>query len=126
MIGRLCAAALLCAVMGALLSEYGWKGKRAFSALCVLLVLSAALPELAEIFDRTDSLITVTGISEVSVTALKIIGAGYAFGLVGDLCSELGETGIARCCAAVGRVEIFLLVLPYFEELILSAVRLIG
>ncbi len=125
MIGKLCAAALLSAFMGAMLSEYGWKGKRAFSAVCALLLMCAVLPELSRIFGSVSRITEATGLSEVATSALKVVGVGYIFGLTSEVCTELGETGLSRCCSLVCRVEIFLIVLPYFEELIIAATELI-
>ncbi len=125
MIGRLIAASLLAALMGALLSEYGWRGKRAFSALCVLLIICATLPELSEMLGAVKELVSTTGAGEVGAAAVKVIGTGYVFGLTSDICTELGENGVARACGIACRIEIFLIVLPYFIEIIGAATRLL-
>ena len=125
MIGRLFAAALLSAFIGALLSEYGWRGKRAFGALCALMLCCAVLPSITEIFTAVKGLTVSTGISEVAEAALKVVGTGYVFGFASEICTELGETGIAKCCGLICRAEIFLIVLPYFAELIGAATELI-
>ena len=125
MIGKLCAAALLSAFIGALLAEYGWRGKRAFGALCALLLCCAVLPGITEIFTAVNGIALSTGTSEVAESALKVVGAGYVFGFASEICTELGEAGIAKCCGVICRVEIFLIVLPYFVELIGAATELI-
>lgn len=125
MIGKFFAVALLSAFIGALLSEYGWKGKRAFGALCAILLCCAVLPGMTEIFTAVKGITLSTGISEVAEAALKVVGTGYVFGFAAEICTELGESGIAKCCGVVCRVEIFLIVLPYFIELIGAATELI-
>ena len=125
MIGRLVAASLLAALMGALLSEYGWRGKRAFSALCALLIICAVIPELSDMLGAVRELVGITGVGEVGAAAVKVVGTGYVFGLTADICTELGEGGVARACGVVCRIEIFLIVLPYFVEIISAATRLL-
>ena len=125
MTGRLIASALLAALMGALLSEYGWRGKKAFSALCALLLICAVIPEAAKMMGAVGKIVDATEVGEVGAAAVKVIGTGYVFGITSDICTELGEGGVARACGVVCRIEIFLIVLPYFLEILDAAVGLL-
>ena len=46
--------------------------------------------------------------------ALKIVGAGYLFGICSDIAAELGEPLVSKGLLTVGRVEILLIAMPYF------------
>jgi hypothetical protein len=42
------------------------------------------------------------------------------------VCEELGEKGIASMLTNVGKVETFLVVFPYFKEIVKMGLGLIG
>ena len=48
------------------------------------------------------------------------------FGITADLCTSLGEIGIARAVTVVGRVQIFAVAYPYFEKMIALGMELLG
>lgn len=125
MIPRVCALALLAAIFGAMLQEFGFRSKRLFITFCLLLLLSAASEPLNKIFEGISSLSALAGVSEAAKCALKAVGLGYVFGITSDICRELGETGIASAVTVVGRLEIFLVVFPYFEETVKLGVELL-
>ncbi len=115
---RVCGGALLAAIVGFVLSELGFRGKRAVSAV-VLVIFSLTFVDL--LGD------TVAKISNVSITdegkealgaALKIVGVGHAFSISADICSELSEGGIATALLLVGKLEILLMILPTVINLI--------
>jgi len=49
---------------------------------------------------------------------IKIIGAGYVFGIGADICRELGEVGVGSAVLVAGRIEIFAITLPYFKKIL--------
>ena len=52
MMWRIAAAGLLSAVVGVVLSEMGFKGKRIFAAVCFTLLITAAFGESSEMFGK--------------------------------------------------------------------------
>ena len=115
---RLLATALLVTVVGALLGEIGFKGKRAIGGLAIVLFAIAALDGISSMLSSVMELAEASGITEGARCALKVIGVSYAFGLVSDVAEELGERGVATAVTGVGRVEIFVIVFPFFKEIL--------
>ena len=56
---------------------------------------------------------------------VRAVGLGYVFGFTSDICNSLGESTLASLVTAVGRVEIFLLALPYFVKTVELGVELL-
>ena len=115
MTGRIAAFALVCAVLGALLEGLGFKSKRLFSVLAFVLLVGAIAQPLSEILKGILSFSSAAGIGEGAEAAVKAVGLGYLFGFVSDICTGLGESGLASAVIMVGRVEIFLVAYPFFE-----------
>ena len=113
---RVCAIALLTVISGAVLSELGFKSKKLVSILAILIMLAMVGDEIAALMGKLISFSEMTRIGEAAKCALKVVGIGYLFGITSDICRELGECGVASAVGLVGRVETFLVVLPYFEK----------
>ena len=126
MIPKIAAFAIFSAIIFSLLDSVGFKSKGLFATLCALMIFSALGESLAEIFGSVISVAERTGISEAASCILKAIGLGYVFGITSDICTSLGETGIARAVTAVGRVQIFAVAYPYFEKMIALGTELLG
>lgn len=126
MIPKICALAIFSAILFATLDAIGFKSKGLFATLCSLMILSALGDSVSGIFGSALSVAERTGISEATSCALKAVGLGYVFGITSDVCTSLGESGIAKAVTAVGRVEIFAIAYPYFEKMIALGVELLG
>ncbi|MBQ8322045.1 MAG: hypothetical protein IJX92_06745 [Clostridia bacterium] len=118
MILKLCGLGLVAAVAAQLLGEGGFKGKRFFSVLCILLLLSFAEEGIEMLAKEVIGLTEIGAASDVAKCALKIVGIGYVFGLSSDTLSELGEGGMAKALVTVGRIEILATVFPYFKDML--------
>jgi stage III sporulation protein AD len=101
-----------------LLREAGFKGAKLIGIVTVLTVLGGVVKGIERI---------ATGLGvenfgpeiERGVTyILKIVGVSYVFGVSSDVCREIGEGGIASAMLTAGRVEILLLSLPVFREIL--------
>ena len=125
MIPKIAALAIFSAILFALLDSMGFKSKGLFASLCGLMILSALGEPLTEIFGSLISVAERTGISEAASCALKAVGLGYVFGITSDICTSLGEVGIARAVTAVGRVQIFAVSYPYFEKMLSLGMELL-
>lgn len=126
MIPKICAVAILCVILCAVLDSLGFKSKGLFASLCSLMVFSALGDSLSSLFGTALSIADSTGVSEAATCALRAVGLGYVFGFTADLCSSLGESVIAKAVTVVGRVQIFLVAYPYFEKMIALGMELLG
>lgn len=125
MIPRVAAIALLLSVLGYLLSELGWRGRRIFTALgCVMLLLLLS-DGLGSIVSEMKKICDVGGVGDTARTALKVVFSGYVFGFCSDTATELGESGIANAVNIAGRVEILLIVLPYLSDVFNSVLEVL-
>ena len=81
---------------------------------------------LSEILSWLSGASDATEFSSVCRSAIKVVGVGYCFGICSAVCEELGEKGIASMLTNVGKVETFLVVFPYFKEIVKMGLGLIG
>ena len=116
MILKACAFGLIAAVAGQLLGEGGFKGKRFFSVLCIIGILVFVVDGVASLVAELSEFISEDA-ADIAKCAMKIVGAGYVFGISADIASELGEGGVSKALLAVGRVEIIVRSFPYFKNL---------
>ncbi len=108
----------LSAVTAFVLSESGFKGKRAYSALAVCLLLLYFIDSFGSAVSTLSSLsITAEG-QEALGSSLKILGASYAFSLGAAVSEELSEKGIAEALTLVCQAEILLIALPYIIDVL--------
>ena len=118
MILKICGGAILLAVLGFLLSELGFRGKRAFTVLSVIILLLIFIDLVSDAISQITAISIGEEGRESLALALKIVGVGHAFNFSADACSELSENGIASVLTLVGRMEILLMILPTAIELI--------
>ncbi len=115
---RICGIGILVAVISFLLSELGFRGKRALGTLGVVLFLLVFIDLAKDAITKiADIPISEQGRKSFS-SALKIIGVGHAFGISGDICTELSEGGVASMLLLIGRLEIVLIIIPYLRDLV--------
>lgn len=108
---KVCGGALLAAIVGFVLSELGFRGKRVVSSFVIIIFLLFFVDAAADAVSMILA-IPIDEEREAINVALKIVGVGHAFNICADVCAELSETGLATALALVGRIEILLIVLP--------------
>ena len=118
--------ALVATMSALLLRDFGWRGVPVFSLICFILIISLAEPYLREVCERLLALGEGNGVSQEARAVLKVVGVGYLCGIVADSCQELGEGRIASAVTFVGRIEIIVIVVPFFEEIIRLGAELLG
>ena len=118
-------AALLIGVTAGLLSEAGFRGKRAFVALCGAILFSVMAPEIGKMASQVLGFADGLGIGEAAKCAAKIVGAGYLFGIGADILSELGEGGISKALLSAGKIEILAIIFPYFLDILELGISLL-
>ena len=119
MIWKIIGLGLFLSLMGLLLRSFGARGAGAFAALAIVSLISTILGELSSLGELFGHSELFDGEAKKYVSAIvKVVGAGYVFGIGADICRELGESGIANGVLVAGRVEIFAISLPFFKEIL--------
>ena len=126
MILKILGSVLLLLSSAYILRALGFRGAPVFAAISAVVLITESKDSFGYIFGRVKELAHFANISEPTSAALKILGLGYLFGICADVCRELSEPGIAKAVEIVGRVEIFVVVIPYFEKIIRVGVELLG
>ena len=126
MISKTVGVALVCAILSALLDGLGFKSRRLFSTLSAIVVMVGLIGTVSELLSEVMKITEDTGIGDAADKAVRAVGLGYVFGFTSDICKSLGESTLASLVTAVGRVEIFLLALPYFVKTIELGMELLS
>ena len=126
MLSEALAIALLATIFALLLKNLGWKGAPVLTSLAMIGIISLFSDALSGIFSSVEHIAYYADVSEYCSSALKILCAGYLSGIISDVCSELGEGGIAKSVTLCGRLEIILIALPYFDRLLTAAMDLLS
>ncbi len=125
MIPKICAIGLLGAILAAFLGDLGFKNKKLISLLTAIIILSTLKDTVSSFIGKIVGLSEIAGIGDACSCALKAVGLGYVFGFASDLCSELGEGSVGKALGVAGKVEIFLVALPYFEKTVALGLELL-
>ena len=126
MISKIVGIALVCAILSALLDGLGFRSRRLFSVLSIIVVMIGLVSSVSDLFGSLFAIFDDTGVSEAADRAVRAVGLGYVFGFTSDICTSLGEATLANLVTAVGRVEIFLLAMPYFVKTVELGVELLS
>lgn len=125
MISKILAVGILSAILGVMLSELGFKSKRLFTVLCLAVIYSVLSEYVIKMISSITEIAESVGLTEAAGCAVKAVGAGYVFGFASESCAELGEGRIASAITLVGRIEVFVLVLPYFQKTVYLGMELL-
>ena len=112
------AAVLLMAFIGFLLKEIGFKGAKLFGAVCCAVLAISFTEGLSDMLFGIRSFADEAGVSDIAAASFKVVLSGYVFGFVADTAEELSEGGIAKGAELAGRIEVLLITLPYFMEIL--------
>ena len=116
--------ALFIAFMSFMLRSMGYEGSRLISVVGTVSLLCAVVLGVGRLMDSLPSELLSGKVAAVAEVSLRIMGVGYVFGIVADICRELGEVGLANAAEGLGRVEILMLSVPYITEAVGSAVKM--
>lgn len=123
---KACGGALLAATIGFVLSELGFRGKRAVSATLIVIFLLSFVDLLADAVSKIALVSIADEGKEALRCALKIVGIGHAFNIASDTCQELSEGGIGTALSLVGKLQIILMILPTVIDLIEYSASVFG
>lgn len=126
MIPKICLLAIICALLGALLDSFGFKGKGLFVLLCAMIMFISLSESIGESFFGILSVADTAGISDAASSILRAVGLGYIFGFTSEICLSVGEATISSAVQTAGKIQIFLVAYPYFEKIISLGVEMLG
>ena len=101
---KLIAYVMITLFLGVILRELGFKGAKLVFLLGMISVIGACAICIGKLTSSFGTFGRESG--EYATAMLKIVGVGYAFGICSDICTELGEGGLAGAVTLFGRVEI--------------------
>ncbi len=107
-----------------LLKEFGWRGSSLVTVAAILTLASFFDLFFAQIRQIFDTVAHIDGLENATKLILKVIGIGYVSGISADICRELGEGGIASLVTTLSRLEIFVVVSPFFYEILTLGLEL--
>lgn len=120
---RIAAYVLITLFLGILLKELGFHGSSLVMLLGTVCLVGISVVSLGEVL----SLLPDVG-SDGRVyaeTMLKIVGAGYVFGICSDVCSQLGQASLSNAVILCGRVEIVALSAPFIKRIVEEGAKLL-
>lgn len=110
--------AILVGILSQILKALGWKGAPVFDCICIVGVVSLFGEVFSELAGQLSELASLGEISEYAKSAAKIISVGFLCGVLTDVFSEMGESGLAKTITLVCRLEIVCICLPYFRRIV--------
>ena len=108
---------VICLISAVLLKNFGFKGVPVLISVVLVGVCALYAESLGGLFSGLYGLVG-DGAEEYISSGIRILGVGYLSGVVADICRELGEGGLASSAVLIGRLEILLICMPYFEKII--------
>lgn len=120
---KLIAYVLITLFLGVILRELGFKGSRLVLLLGMISVIGASVTYVGKLIELYGML--GMGSDEYAVAMIKIVGIGYVFGICADICSELGEVGLANAVCLFGRIEAVTLSAPFVKMIVEKGIELI-
>jgi stage III sporulation protein AD len=121
---KICAVALIGAFCVFLLKNFGWRGGPLVTVAALLTLASFFDLFFAEIRKIFDTVAHIEGLERGTKLILKVVGIGYVSGISADVCRELGEGSIASMVTTLSRLEIFVVVSPFFYEILTLGLEL--
>ena len=125
MILKIFGLALVGAILCFVLKAFGWRGAPLVAVGGIIALISL----FAENFDTVRSVFDIAyevdGALEAGECLLKILGIGYLSGICSDICSELGEAGIASAVRTVARLECLAVLSPLILEIVNLGLELV-
>ena len=123
---KICGGALIAAGCAFLLKESS-KGASVSAAMIGLTVLmGTVLTGIISVISPLKELMNESGLSEYMSVMLKGLGIGITVKLTTDICSDMGENGIADCVELAGRTEILILCMPILMRILGSFKELLS
>lgn len=82
-----------------------------------VIALAYIIPRLGEAAEFLTECVNLAGGERISVV-IRALGVTYLTSTAGEICRSAGESSVGNTIEAAGRVEIILLCIPLFRELL--------
>jgi len=115
---KICGAGLLCLVTLLCVRNLRESFAPLLRFAASLLFIGTLIGMISPLVVYGKSIIDKSGISEYGEVIVKALGIAYLTHITSGICRDCGETSIASGVENVGRIEILLLALPLFEEIL--------
>ena len=125
-IAALSGVALLVSASSMLLKNLGSRASPIIASIGIVGLISLAASGIGGLLSDLSSVVEASGISLYAEAVMKIIAVSFLASGVSDVCSELGETGVGRALITASKIEIAVIAMPFFKELIEIGKELLG
>ncbi len=119
---RICAVALIAVAAAAMIKQIASGFSPSLRAAAFILIASLLLLAARPAVDYLNGLFELTGFSRYATVIMKSFGIALLCHGCATVCRDLGESTVAGCVEAAGKLEIFLLCIPLMNDL-LSVIR---
>ena len=127
---RVCAAAMLCALVGVALRDISGGFSTAIKVGGAVLIFSMVVLAAAGIIESAGDVISrFDGYSEITGywgTMLRALGIALLCRICSDVCRDCGEGTIAGGVETAGKITILALSLPMIEDILICAEELLS
>ncbi len=101
------------------LKNIGYRGVGVTLALILVCIIGVLSSKIGQIGEEITGLLENAKALECAKTLFKVLGITYLSSICSETCEALGEVQLSKTAEVWGRVEIILLLIPYFKELLL-------
>lgn len=123
----ICALAIITAVICVMIRRYSPETSVMMSICACVMIFMLIAVRLSSVTEHVRELFSVTGLPAEYIEILfKTIGICFLTEIASDTCRDAGESALATKTEIAGKILILTVALPLFDEVISTAVNLIG
>ncbi len=123
---KICGGALIAAGCAFLIKESSKGGAVSAAIIGLTVIMGTVLTGLFSVISPLKEAMSENGVSDYVNVMFKGLGIGITVKLTSDICSDLGESGIADCVELAGRTEILILCMPILIKILNSVKELLS
>ena len=123
---KICAMAVICSMCCMILKKFDGAMSNLASIVCACLLAVAAMSGANEIVSFVKEISANTPVSSYLTYVWKCVGVMFITEYSAQVCEEAGEGTLAKSLCIVGRIEMTVIALPLFSELVGLASGLLG
>lgn len=123
---RICGGALIAAGCAFLLKESSKGGAVSAAIIGLTVIMGTVITGFLSVITPLKEAVSDSGASDYVNIMLKGLGIGITVKLTSDICSDLGEKGIADCVELAGRTELLILCMPILIKILNSVKELLS
>lgn len=123
---KICGIGIICLVALVCVRIFGENYARLIRTVSTVLFFGAMIALISPVISLLYELSEKSGIEEYAFIVIKALGIVFITHITSSLCRDCGEGGIASCVESVGKVEIVILALPIFREVLRVAEEMLS